>query len=160
MSHRSLAHVLALVACVGLLAPAIGLDSGTTYGEVKPKNKSEATVLALLDTAFNKRRYEEAFARYVGPYYRQHNPTVPDGKQAIIDGLREWLPKVPALHYDFKHVYSDGDRVIVHSHLTMAAAGNGMAVVDIFRLEHGKVVEHWDVVQPVPDQALNDNTMF
>jgi predicted SnoaL-like aldol condensation-catalyzing enzyme len=127
---------------------------------VKPKNASEAAVIGLLDTAFNQRKYAEAFDKYVGPYYRQHNPTVADGKQAIIEGMKQWLPTVPGLHYKFKHLYSDGDRVIVHSLVTTGPTDRGMAVVDIFRLEKGKIVEHWDVAQPVPENSLNTNTMF
>jgi predicted SnoaL-like aldol condensation-catalyzing enzyme len=134
--------------------------AGQKFGAVSPKNAAESTVLALLDTAFNQRKVEEAFANYVGPHYRQHNPTVADGKQAIIDALRQWLPATPGLHYEFKHLYSDGDYVIVHSLVTTGPTDRGKAVVDIFRLEHGKVVEHWDVAQPVPDKSLNDNTMF
>src|ERR1700722_8868542 len=65
------------------------VSAGQGYGAVTPKNAAESTVLALLDTAFNQRNVEEAFAKYVGPSYRQHNPTVSDGKQAIIDALRQ-----------------------------------------------------------------------
>ena len=129
-------------------------------GRVTPKNSAEATVVAFLDTAFNQRKVDEAFVRYVGSEYRQHNPTVADGKQAIIDALRQWLPATPNLHYEFKHLYSDGDRVIVHSLVTVNATDRGNAVVDIFRVEHGKVVEHWDVSQAIPEKSLNDNTMF
>jgi predicted SnoaL-like aldol condensation-catalyzing enzyme len=136
------------------------VSAGQGYGAVTPKNAAESTVLALLDTAFNQRNVEEAFAKYVGPSYRQHNPTVSDGKQAIIDALRQWLPATPKLHYEFKHLYSDGDCVIVHSLVTVDPADRGKAVVDIFRLEQGKVVEHWDVAQAVPDKSLNNNTMF
>ena len=127
---------------------------------ITPKNASEKTVIAFLDTAFNRKQAEEAFAKYVGPYYRQHNPTVADGKAAIIEALHQWLPATPELRYEFKHVWSDGDRVIVHSLVKPKPQDRGMAVVDIFRLEHGKVVEHWDVAQPVPEKPLNDNTMF
>jgi predicted SnoaL-like aldol condensation-catalyzing enzyme len=144
-----------------VLALAVIMPSAqASDGAVKPKNAAEAAVIGLLDMAFNQRKYVEAFDKYVGPYYRQHNPTVPDGKQAIIDGMKQFLPTVPGLHYDFKHLYSDGDRVIVHSLVTTGATDRGMAVVDIFRLEKGKIVEHWDVAQPVPEKALNTNTMF
>ncbi len=131
-----------------------------THGNAAPKNAAEKNVLAFLDTAFNQKRVEEAFGKYVGSYYRQHNPTVADGKAAIIEALHKWLPATPELHYDFKNIWSDGDRVIVHSLVTTSPQDRGMAVVDIFRLEHGKVVEHWDVAQAVPEKALNDNTMF
>ena len=151
---------LTVLMATTLLLAVIPARGAQHYGAVAPKNAAEATVLALLDTAFNQRQFDQAFGKYVGPYYRQHNPTVADGKQAIIAGLRQWLPATPDLHYEFKHVYSDGDRVIVHSLVTERKGDRGKAVVDIFRLEHGKVVEHWDVAQPVPEKALNDNTMF
>jgi predicted SnoaL-like aldol condensation-catalyzing enzyme len=70
------------------------------------------------------------------------------------------LEKVPGWRYEFKHAYVDGNIVVVHSHVRMNAEDRGMAVVDIFRLEKGKVVEHWDVVQPIPEKSANDNTMF
>jgi predicted SnoaL-like aldol condensation-catalyzing enzyme len=143
-----------------LMLAMMPVSAGQVYGAVTPKNPAESTVVALLDTAFNQRRVEEAFAKYVGPQYRQHNPTVADGKQAIIDALRQWLPATPGLHYEFKHLYTDGNCVIVHSLVTADRGDRGKAVVDIFRLEHGKVVEHWDVAQAVPEKALNDNTMF
>jgi len=153
---RWLAAALSLAAFV---TPA-GAADACAGGGVQPKNSAEAAVLGLLDMAFNQRRYVEAFEQYVGPYYRQHNPTVPDGKQAIVEGMKQWLPTVPGLHYEFKHLYSDGDFVIVHSLVKTSPEDRGMAVVDIFRVELGKVVEHWDVVQPVPEKALNSNTMF
>jgi predicted SnoaL-like aldol condensation-catalyzing enzyme len=126
----------------------------------RTKNASEATVVALLQQAFNQCKPAEAFDAYVGPYYRQHNPTVPDGKEAVIQGLQGFCSKSSEFHYAIKRVFSDGDHVIVHAHVTTGPKDRGMAVVDIFRLERKKVVEHWDVVQPVPEAAANRNTMF
>jgi predicted SnoaL-like aldol condensation-catalyzing enzyme len=114
---------------------------------------------ALLDLAFNQRQVAAAFNRYVGATYTQHNPTVPNGKSEAIKTLSEGL-KTMNVHYDIKRVIADGDLVVVHSHVTFGTDDRGMAVVDIFRFEHGKVVEHWDVVQQVPEHAANDNTMF
>lgn len=128
--------------------------------DVKPRNKAEQTVVGLLDTAFNQKKPEEAWKRYGGPYYKQHNPTAPDGKEAIIALLNGWLPTVPGLRYDIKRIVSHGDLVVVHSHVTTGPQDRGNAVVDIFRLEKGKVVEHWDVGMPVPEKAMNDNGMF
>ena len=153
---RSFIFSIALIAG-GTVCVAAG---SAAQSGVKPKNAAESTAIGLLDTAINQRRYVEAFDRYVGPTYRQHNPTVPDGKQAIVEGMKQWLPTVPGLRYEFKHLYSDGDRVIVHSLVTMGPEDRGMAVVDIFRIEKGKIVEHWDVTQPVPEKSFNSNTMF
>ena len=138
----------------------LSLAPGNALADVKPRNAAERTVLGLLDTAFNQKKPAEAFARYGGSYYRQHNPIAPDGKEAVVDIFSKWLPTVPELRYDVKRIISHGDMVWVHSHVTMNPKDRGQAVVDIFRLEHGKVVEHWDVVTAVPEKTLNDNTMF
>ena len=136
------------------------LASMPAQAEVKGRNAAERTVIALLDIAFNQKKPAEAFDRYGGSYYRQHNPTAPDGKEAIVSLLSGWLPTVPGLHYEIKRIISDGNMVWVHSHVTMGPGDRGQAVVDIFRLERGKVVEHWDVGTPVPEKPSNSNTMF
>lgn len=123
---------------------------------------SAAGVAALefLDLVFNKKAVGEAFDRYAAPPYTQHNPQVPDGIEGGKAALTGLLGQVPGWHYDFKRVAVDGDLVVVHSLVTTAPGDRGMAVVDIFRVENGRMVEHWDVVQPVPEEAANANTMF
>jgi len=146
------------VAAMALLA--IALLPLNAQAKVQPRNRAERTVIGLIDTAFNQKKPAEAWERYGGPYYKQHNPTAPDGKEAIIGLLNAWLPTVPNLRYDIKRIISHRDMVWVHSHVTKGPADLGNAVVDIFRLEKGKVVEHWDVGTPVVEKPLNDNTMF
>jgi predicted SnoaL-like aldol condensation-catalyzing enzyme len=134
--------------------------ASAAYADNRPHLRGNARVAAdLLDLAFNQRQVAAAFERYVGPTYTQHNPTVPDGKSEAIKTLTDGL-KTMKVHYDIKRVIADGDLVAVHSHVTIGADDRGMAVVDIFRFEQGKVVEHWDVVQQVPEHGANDNTMF
>jgi predicted SnoaL-like aldol condensation-catalyzing enzyme len=137
-----------VVSCFVLIATviivAMAAIGKATFDAVTPKNAAEETALSFLDMAFNQRHFDEAFERYVGPYYRQHNPTVGDGKEAILNALRKWIPATPALHYAFKNVWSDGDRVIVHALMTTDPSDRGKAVIDIFRLEKRKIVEHWD----------------
>jgi len=142
---------------VMLLAAA---SAATPAGTATPQNPAEVAVLDFLDMTFNQKHFDEAFKRYVGPYYRQHNPTVPDGKEPILKLLHQYMPSTPDLHYEFKNVWSDRDRVIVHSHVTTGPSDRGKAVIDIFRLEKGKIVEHWDVAQDIPEHAANDNSMF
>jgi predicted SnoaL-like aldol condensation-catalyzing enzyme len=134
--------------------------AATPVSSAKPKNPSEVAVVEFLDMTFNQKHFDEAFNRFVGPYYRQHNPTVPDGKEPILKLLHQFMPSTPDLHYDFRNVWSDGDRVIVHSHVTTGATDRGKAVIDIFRLEKGRIVEHWDVAKDIPEHAENANTMF
>jgi predicted SnoaL-like aldol condensation-catalyzing enzyme len=141
-------------------ALVLAFVSAAGHAEVKGRNAAEETVIALLDTAFNQKKPAEAFERFGGSDYRQHSPTAPDGKDAIIALLKGWLPTVPNLRYDIKRIISDGDMVWVHSHVTTGPDDRGQAVVDIFRLENGKVVEHWDVGTAVPEKSLNTNTMF
>jgi len=145
---------------IAALALSMGLAAFPASAHVVPKNDAEAAVVGLLDTAFNQKKPAEAFETFGGAYYTQHNPTAPAGKEAVVSLLSGWLPTVPQLHYDIKRIVSDGDMVWVHSHVTTGPDDRGMAVVDIFRLEGGKVVEHWDVGTAVPESALNDNTMF
>jgi predicted SnoaL-like aldol condensation-catalyzing enzyme len=127
--------------------------------------QNTAVVLAFLDTAFNKHEVEQAFKLYVGPSYRQHNPHVADGVDGAIMALTRLTHELyPELRQDVKRTIAQGDLVAVHSRYSHSAAeragSGGEAVVDIFRLEHGRIVEHWDVVQNVPGESANDNTMF
>ena len=112
------------------------------------------------DLAFVQRRPEEAVAKYLGPYYRQHNPGAADGPEAFIAFVKWFAQTYPDFRMDSRRIIAEGNYVVMHSHLIREPGDRGMAVVDIFRLEDGKVVEHWDVVQEIPETAANDNTMF
>jgi predicted SnoaL-like aldol condensation-catalyzing enzyme len=113
-----------------------------------------------LDMIFNQHKVDQAVAQYIGANYRQHNPNTPDGPQGIIAYATGYIKANPELHMDFKHIIAEGTLVAVHSHLKPNPTDPGMAVVDIFRVENGKLVEHWDVMQPVLLQPENKNTMF
>jgi predicted SnoaL-like aldol condensation-catalyzing enzyme len=121
---------------------------------------NKAAARGFLDLAFNQKKPEAAVAKYVGPYYRQHNPMAADGKAAFIAFVRNYVRLFPSERYEIKRVVAEDDLVMVHSHGMSRPGDPGVAVVDIFRLEKGKIVEHWDVVQPVPAKAANQNTMF
>jgi predicted SnoaL-like aldol condensation-catalyzing enzyme len=117
-------------------------------------------VLEYTDLAFNQRKPEEAVANYQGPYYRQHNPSAKDGSEPFIGFVKWFAQTYPSFQIDFKRIVAEGDLVVTHSHLVQKPGDHGMAVVDIFRLENGKIVEHWDVVQEIPETYANTNTMF
>ena len=123
-------------------------------------DQNKATVKAFYDLAFNQRQPEEAVKRYVGSSYRQHNPMAGDGPEPFISFVKWFTGENPQMRFDFKRFIADGDLVAVHSHLRLSPEARGTAVMDIFRLENGKIVEHWDVLQEVPEQAANQNTMF
>ena len=98
--------------------------------------------------------------RYVGDRYTQHNPTAADGPEAFIGFVNWYRGEYPQLHLDIRRIIAEGDLVVTHSLITTSSEDRGTAAVDIFRVQDGKVVEHWDVLQPVPEESQNDNAMF
>jgi predicted SnoaL-like aldol condensation-catalyzing enzyme len=104
---------------------------------------------------------DDAFRLYAGVPYRQHNPLIEDGMEGVKKFVAFVMANHPGAHCEIKRVFADGDHVILHSHWHgLSDNPRGEAVVDIFRLEGGKVVEHWDVIQPIPETSANANTMF
>ena len=112
------------------------------------------------DLAINQRKPEEAVAKYLGPNYRLHNPGAADGAEPFIAAVNGFAQTFPEFRMEPKRIIAEGDIVVLHSHLIREPGDRGRAVVDIFRLENGKIVEHWDVVQEVPETSANNNTMF
>jgi len=123
--------------------------------------RNKENVAAFYELAFNQHKLEEAVAQYVAEPYIQHNPGVADGGKAFIDAFAPFLKEHPQSHADIKRVVAEGDLVVVHVHSQTAPDDRGEAVIDIFRLdENGKIVEHWDVAQPVPEKTVSGHTMF
>ena len=110
--------------------------------------------------AINQRKPEEAVAKYLGPNYRQHNPGAADGAEPFIAAVNGFAQTFPEFRMEPKRIIAEGDIVVLHSHLIREPGDRGRAVVDIFRLENSKIVEHWDVVQEVPETSANNHTMF
>jgi predicted SnoaL-like aldol condensation-catalyzing enzyme len=110
--------------------------------------------------AFNERKPTEAIRLFVGERYIQHNPFVADGKQPFIDFFLGFQKKHPDAHIDIKRVIAEGDLVVLHVHSRIDKQDRGRAVMDIFRLENGRIIEHWDVGQAIPEKSANENSMF
>ena len=96
----------------------------------------------------------------VGPKYIQHNPRAPDGVEGLKSFLGYLKSSSPQGKGQIKRVIVQGDLVVLHVHSVPTPGALGMAIIDIFRVENGKVVEHWDVMQPVPEKAAHNNGMF
>ncbi len=143
-----------------LLAAALAASAPLTFAaDTLARNKEN--VIAFYELAFNQHKLDEAVEKYVAEPYIQHNPGVADGGKAFIDSFGPFLKQNPQSHADIKRVVAEGDLVVVHVHSQNSPDERGEAVIDIFRLdENGKIVEHWDVTQPIPEKTASGHTMF
>ena len=117
-------------------------------------------VTRFLDLFYTQGKVREAFMTWADPGYIQHNPYAATGRDAAIGFLEPFVASHPDMHTEMKRTIADGDLVMVHSHVSWTRDERGNAVVDIFRVSGCKVVEHWDVLQPIPEKSANANTMF
>jgi predicted SnoaL-like aldol condensation-catalyzing enzyme len=136
------------------------LFAATLAAAQAAEQNAKETVVAFYKMVFYDHKVADAFRTYVGASYRQHNPLVPDGIEPSVAFLSKRFETNPQAINEIKRVIADGDLVAVHVHSRLNEADRGRAIVDIFRIENGKIVEHWDVIQPVPENAQNSNTMF
>ncbi|WP_456294624.1 ester cyclase [Vibrio sp. AK197] len=144
-----------------LLCVALFQLSTAAYADeaLSQKEQNRQTVLNFYEAGLNKKDADEAL-KYVGDVYIQHNPHAadgPEGFRGFVTFLRE---KYPQSHSEITASFVDGDYVILHVHAVRSPGTRGVAIVDIFRLDNGKIVEHWDVSQEVPEKSANNNTMF
>jgi predicted SnoaL-like aldol condensation-catalyzing enzyme len=128
--------------------------------DLESRQRNKSLVRDFLDTVFNKHQVDEGIARFMGPTYTQHNPAVSDGVEGFRVFFRAFFKERPEASFTIKRLYCEDNFVTVHAHWKDRPADRGHAVMDIFRVENGRVVEHWDVMQPIPEKLAHDNTMF
>lgn len=165
---RPLVHCLAVVA--GIAAPiavtfwatsAAGPRSAAHYATVEQKVLSTREVIDGFEKmGIDERKPKEAILTYFSPDVIDHDPNVKGDRQSIIDYLdkRDWSTGVPkrTIH----NIVVEGELAVVHHHIVRKPGEKGIAAVDIFRVRNGKVIEHWDVLQPIPENSVNERGMF
>ena len=137
----------------------LSLASGAALAGSTQEEANRKAVLAFYEKGLNQKDVDAALA-YVGDRYTQHNPNAADGPEGFRKFIAFLREKFPNSHSEIKRSFVDGDYVILHVHAVREPGTKGSAIVDIFKLENGKIVEHWDVVQPIPENPANNNTMF
>ena len=125
-----------------------------------PPAGNKAIVTAFYEMAFVKHKPTLAARAYLSDHYIQHNPHVPNGIAPFIGYFEQYFRTHPTASSRIYRVIAEDDLVVIHSHAKENPQDAGLALIDIFRVDHGKIVEHWDVMQPVVAKTPNGNTMF
>lgn len=152
MIRNSLVISLCGIAMLAIHSSALAKDAAT-------EANNKRVVLEFYEKGLNQKDADAAIA-YLGSRYIQHNPNAADGAEGFRKFIGFLKEKFPQSRSEIKRVFTDGDNVILHVHAVREPGTRGNAIIDIFRLENGKIVEHWDVVQPVPETSANSNSMF
>jgi predicted SnoaL-like aldol condensation-catalyzing enzyme len=130
------------------------------YATVESQSElNKKDVVAFYDEVINQKNFDAAL-KYIGTRYTQHNPTAADGTEGLRNYIQFLRDKYPYAHSEIKRVFAEADFVLLHVHLILEPNTRGLAIVDIFKLEKDKIVEHWDVIQAIPEKSANDNGMF
>jgi predicted SnoaL-like aldol condensation-catalyzing enzyme len=127
--------------------------------EIAKLERNKAAVLDFIDKSVNQGDIDAASVHFGGSY-TQHNPNIADGVQGFRDYLRQLRQAFPLVRGEVKRIFADGDFVIVHMHARREPEEAGLAIVDVFRLAEGKLVEHWEVRQPIVESSLHANAMI
>jgi predicted SnoaL-like aldol condensation-catalyzing enzyme len=116
-------------------------------------------VLAFYAQIIGRKDFE-AGRKYMGATYRQHSPYATDGHEGLASFVKFFRENFPNHRYEVKKVIAEGDMVVLHLHGMGGMNPHGEQVVDFFRVKDGKVVEHWDVIQAIPERSDNPNGVF
>ncbi len=122
-------------------------------------NQQKETAISFLNLA-SSGQVREAFSRFVGQGFRHHNPFFEGSAESLQAGMEENARLNPDKVLEVKRAIAEGDLVVTHSHIRLKPEERGAAVVHIFRFENGRIVELWDLGQPIPESSPNPYGMF
>lgn len=156
-------RVLRLILCSAL--PFVSTSYANTSYRTTPDitqtaEQNKKIVIDFYQGVFQKHEVKRYSDQYIGAVYTQHNPYVADGKAPFVDYFTQYFKTNPKANSEIKRAIADNDLVWLHVHSKAHENDLGTAVVDIFRVKDGKIVEHWDVIQDVPAESANKNSMF
>jgi predicted SnoaL-like aldol condensation-catalyzing enzyme len=124
-----------------------------------PLQANEKIAVGFYTAALNDKNPDAAM-KFILPDFRQHSVLVEDGYA----GLRKFLEWVrteqPNLHADITRVFTDGDYVILDVRMIRHPGDRGLAIAEIYRVQDGKLAEHWDRIQEIPEKSKNANGLF
>ncbi len=103
---------------------------------------------------------DEAYERFIDLSGTHHNVHTAAGFEALRAGMKESDEKFPDKQFTVKRVVSEGEMVVVYSHLALEPGQTGLVVVHMFRFKNGKIIELWDCGQPIPEPAVNSDGAF
>lgn len=141
---------------------ALATPAQAQLTDAQKMERNKKNVVEFYNAVLNEKNFDKA-KTYVGATYIQHNPIGADGLEGIQGFITFLREKFPNNKSEIKRVFAEGNYVIVHVHAVREPGQRGNAIFDLFRLDdNGKVLEHWDAVQPIPDPATakNKNGMF
>jgi len=142
------------------IAAAAALLAGCSAAAAPdPSDRNRAVIEDFATLFYERRDVRAAFEKHVAPDYIQHNPGIADGREAAIEALGPMFSRKGA-RFEVKRILVDGDLAAIHLFGQGDPATRGAAVADFYRLENGKIVEHWDVLQPMPETSANAHPMF
>lgn len=121
---------------------------------------NKALVRDHIRTMLVEKKWEQAIDRYVDENIVQHSPYLRDGSQAVKEAVGKIIEENPDASYEIKQMFAEDDLVAMFGHFRLSAEDRGMAAFDMFRVRDGKLVEHWDILQPIAEEAENENSMF
>lgn len=150
--------VASLALAAALLSGCGTLQSGAQQAAAQ-EEANRQIVVGFYESVFVNRNLADV-EKYIGDTYIQHNPYVPNGREALVKLLEPRFKQEPERSNRILRTAADGDLVWLHALAKTHPQDRGRVVVDIFRVENGKIVEHWDVMQPIPESSANGNTMY